>query len=314
MILNPFQIENILRQISKNILVYIGVNLGEGVLSEVDKAILTSAGLNVVGLGGLYPAYYRMFLLGRLTQLIGDANSKKLEYADFEKYLQKNQYQPLTPFETIQYNIARQATYKHLKNLDNRIRSDVEGSINGWLARSEYENIIKEEIIAGVAQRKALTNIVSDIGHRTGDWSKDLGRIVDTEMNNIFQQGRAVTIAEANKGKDPWVYKDVYAGACRHCIALYTTKGLGSEPRLFRLSELIANGSNIGRKVGDWKGTVTGIHPFCRCLLRKKNDYQIWDKVKKQFVYDDEALAREEKRLGIKGTVTVTVGDKTYTA
>jgi hypothetical protein len=312
MILNTQQIERVLQQISKNILLYIGVNLGEAVLTEVDRALLTSLGLNLAGLGGLFPPYYRMYLLGRLTQVIGDYNSGRLAYNDFEEYLRREQYQPLTPFEEIQYTLARQATYHHLKNLENRVRQDVETGITEELTRSEYENIFKEEIATGVKERKSVTNIISDIGHRTQDWSKDLGRIVDTEMNNIFQRGRVVEIMRQNPGSDPLVYKDVYAGACRHCIALYLTDGLGSAPRLFKLSVLVANGSNIGRKVKDWRATVDGCHPFCRCLLRTHTEGTIWDKKKKQFVYDTEALRREEKRLGIKGTVKVTVGEKVY--
>jgi hypothetical protein len=312
MILNTQQIERVLQQISKNILLYIGVNLGEAVLTEVDRALLTSLGLNLAGLGGLFPPYYRMYLLGRLTQVIGDYNSGRLAYNDFEEYLRREQYQPLTPFEEIQYTLARQATYHHLKNLENRVRQDVETGITEELTRSEYENIFKEEIATGVKERKSVTNIISDIGHRTQDWSKDLGRIVDTEMNNIFQRGRVVEIMRQNPGSDPLVYKDVYAGACRHCIALYLTEGLGSVPRLFKLSVLIANGSNIGRKVGDWLPTVSGTHPWCRCNIREHQKDTMWSKTKKQFVYDTEALRREEKRLGIKGTVKVTVGEKVY--
>jgi len=139
-----------------------------------------------------------------------------------------------------------------------------------------------------------------------------LGRIVDTEMNNIFQRGRAVQIAEQNKGKDPLVYKDVYEGACRHCIHLYLTRGLGSEPRVFKLSQLIANGTNIGRKVRDWLGTISGVHPWCRCNLRIKEEYTKWDKIKKQFVYDEEELKKEEERLGIRGTVKIIVGEKVF--
>ena len=312
MILTSQQIERALQQISKNILLYIGVNLGEAVLTEVDRALLTSLGLNLIGLGGLFPPYYKMYLLGRLTQVIGDYNSGRLAYSDFEEYLRREQYQPLTPFEEIQYTLARQATYHHLKNLEHRVHQDVETSITEELTRSEYENIFKEELAEGVKERKSVTNIISDIGHRTQDWSKDLGRIVDTEMNNIFQRGRVVEIMRQNPGSDPLVYKDVYVGACRHCIALYLTDGLGSASRLFKLSVLVANGSNIGRKVKDWRATVDGVHPFCRCLLRTHTESTIWDKKKKQFVYDTEALKREEKRLGIRGKVKVTVGEKVY--
>jgi hypothetical protein len=313
MIFSPRQIERILQQISKNMLLYISVNLGEAVLSEVDRALLTSLGLDVLGLGGAFPRYYKMYILGRLTQVIGDANSNRLTINDFEEYLRRGQFQPLTPFEEVQYMLARQATYGHLKNLEHRMRTDVETDIMTVISRSEYEGIIKEEIEIGIRDRKSLASIISDIGHRTTDWTKDLGRIVDTEMNNIFQRGRAVRISEVNRGKDPLVYKDVFEGACRHCIHLYLTSGLGSAPRVFHLSELMANGTNIGRKVQDWKPTIGGVHPWCRCNLRHIDDYTVWDKKTKTFVYDKEELKRREAALGMKGKIKITIGNKVIT-
>lgn len=254
---------NILREIDRNILVYISTCLGSESLSIEDRNLLHSHGINIEEIGDEYPHYYKMFLLGRLTELIGDYNANQLDYADFDSYLKQRQYYPLTSFERIQYELARQVTYSHLKNLGNRMKTDMEGSIIEYISRSQYEKIVKKEIEEGVLQRKTIGGVISDLGHKTGDWKKDLGRIVDTEMNNIFQKGRAIQIMSLSGSKDVLVYKDVYEGACRHCIHLYLTKGIGSEPRVFKLSELIANGSNIGKKVEDWKATVPGVHPFC---------------------------------------------------
>jgi very-short-patch-repair endonuclease len=270
MILTSDQIARALQQISKNVLLYIGFNLGEAVFSTADQALLNELGVNFMGLGGGQPRYYRMYLLGRLTQVLGEYNSARLAYNDFEEYLRRAQFQPLTPFEEFQYQAARQATYGHLKHLEHRMRQDTETGIMEEITRAEYEGIFKQGMITGVKERETLSNIVSNIGHQTGDWAKDLGRIVDTEMNNIFQKGRMMEIIKASPGQDPLVYKDVYPGACRHCIALYLTGGLGSAPRVFKLSELIANGSNVGRKVKDWRPTVEGLHPFCFLNSRVK--------------------------------------------
>jgi hypothetical protein len=310
MILSPSQIEKMLNVISKNVLLYISMNLGEAVLSEVDRTTLLAAGVDLAGLGKSLPPYFKMYLLGRLTQTIGEYNSARLKYKDFEEYLRKEQFQPLTPFEEIQYMLARHATYGHLKHLEHRMRIDSEGALMQELTRAEYEGVIKEKIATGVQQRKSIGAVISDIGHYTGDWAKDLGRIVETEMNNIFQRGRAVQIAEKNRGKDPWVYKDVYEGACRHCIALYLTHGLGSEPRLFRLSQLMANGTNIGVPVARWKGVIGSTHPWCRCNLRELPEHMIWSKEKKHFIFDAEGLRRAEAALGLKGKIKITIGDE----
>lgn len=58
--------------------------------------------------------------------------------------------------------------------------------------------------------------------------------------------------------------QSIWSGNCRHCIRLYLTAGIGSEPKLFTAEELIGNGTNIGRRVADWKPTIiTAVHPFC---------------------------------------------------
>ena len=39
------------------------------------------------------------------------------------------------------------------------------------------------------------------------------------------------------------------------------------KPRIFLLSELEANGTNVGRKRRDWLPTVGAVHPWCREIL-----------------------------------------------
>ena len=305
-------IRRALKQIEKNVLIYTAVSLGEDSLSIEDKKLLSSMGVNLKPLLEKHPYYYRMFLLGRLTQLLGDYNSKKIKYKDFDSYLKKNQYPQLTTFEKTQYELSRQQTYSHLKNLSNRIKIDVENMIIEKIPRKKYLSIVKKEISEGILDRSIIGDIVLAIGNKTGDWSRDLGRIVDTEMNNIFQLGRAIEIQRLSGEEDPLVYKDVFPGACRHCIKLYLTRGIGSQPRVFRLSELVANGTNIGRKVADWLATLTGVHPFCRCTLRFLSKYHKWNPEKKRFTSDKEALENKIKELGLEGLVTVQVGEKEF--
>ena len=106
---------------------------------------------------------------------------------------------------------------------------------------------IKKEMIEGVLKKKSVQNIVSNIGHSLEDWNRDWGRIVETEMQNIYQTGVAQQIMK-EQGADALVYKEVFSGACQHCIKFYTTAGIGSKPRIFKLIDLINNGDNIGKK------------------------------------------------------------------
>ena len=125
-------------------------------------------------------------------------------------------------------------------------------------------------------------------------------------MHTAYEEGRAANI-EYELGKDAIVYKDVYPGACRHCIRLYLTNGFGSQPRLFKLSALRANGTNIGRKPVDWLAVLGPIHPWCRCTLNKLPPGYKWDDKTKDFVPPANYVIGDWRKSKIK----ITIGDKT---
>jgi hypothetical protein len=79
----------------------------------------------------------------------------------------------------------------------------------------------------------------------------------------------------------------IWTGNCRHCIKAYLTNGIGSQPKIFKLSTLEANGTNVGKKVNDWLPVVGGMHPYCRCNLHKLLSGQEWDEEKKEFRFPE---------------------------
>ena len=101
----------------------------------------------------------------------------------------------------------------------------------------------------------------------------------------------------------------IWSGNCQHCIRLYTTGGIGTKPRVFKLIDLIANGDNIGIKAKDWKPTLGPIHPFCRCNLRYKPKTYVWDKETESFEPPKEYKRKVERRSKVK----IFVGYKEFT-
>jgi len=302
---NKLEIDNIVSLIEYHYSMMIFSSLGGESLSEVDKMLLQSYGVNIDEFKVDYPPYLQMFLLGRLTTILGDKNTLKLNKEDFDQYLKRGQFVPLSSREKEEYGISRQITYNHLKGLGGKVT----GATRDILLEEQKKQIISEEISEGIKNRKSVDSIISDLGHRTGEWDRDWKRIVVTEMQNIFSRGRAAEI-EKKYGLEAKVYKSVFSGACRHCIRLYLTNGIGSEPKTFILKELIANGSNVGRKVEDWLPTIDATHPFCRCLLMQKFLGQVWDGVKGFFKYlSDVVTPGKVKRLS---KIKVTVGDKEF--
>jgi len=310
MIFSRDQLEEVLKIIDSNIIQYSVGILGVDILSKTDKSLLKGFGINIDKLDRDFPEFVKMYHWGRLSQILGNLNAAKVEYQDFIKYLKMGQFDPLTSIESSMLKVSKQRTYSHIKKLGEDIKNDVTNTINNvaQINRPEYEKIIKESLNRGIQDRKSLQQIVGDIGGQTQDWDRNLGRLVETEFNNIFQEGKA-EIIKKKYGEEAKVYKTVFSDACRHCIRLYLTKGLGSKPIIFTLKELISNGSNIGKKVINWLATLWSTHPFCRCHLEYLQPGLEWDKETKRFEFPKEI---ESKYKEIKSKIEIIVGDKKF--
>ena len=303
------QIQKLLNIIRYNHTFLIATNLGTDVLSKEDENLLKVYGVDMKIFDKNVPEYEKMFLLGRLTSTLNEAQIRQLEFNDVEKYIKRGQYIDLSQRERNELKMAKMKTYSHIKGLGSRVENKVTNIIaeEEQKRKSDYEKVIKKEIERGVVERKSVTNIVSEIGNSLNDWQRDWGRIVETEMNDIFQQGRAATMTE-NFGEDVNVYKEVYEKACRYCISAYLTNGIGSKPKVFKLSELESNGSNVGKKVIDWKPVLYSLHPHCRCLLKRVPEGYEWDEEKGQFVLPE----KWERKVKRKSKIKIQVGDKNF--
>jgi hypothetical protein len=199
---------------------------------------------------------------------------------------------PLSPTESASLDFARARAGQYITGLTDRVGADINGLTveeGEWL-RSQY----RDQVEVGVAQRDAWRKVASRMGDATDDWSRDLQRVAATEMQAAHQAGVADQIRN-DEGEDATVFKQPTPDACPDCIALHLTGGIGSPPRLFKLSELEANGTNVGRKRADWKPVVGTVHPWCACELNYMPD---------GFAFDDdgqmvpELLLRSSPGLG----------------
>ncbi len=242
---------------------YIGEALGVDVLTSEDISLLKGFGIDPKIMTDLPPAE-QAFHFGRITSALTNYQAKAINYNDFKKFLMSGGHVPMTAYEKDVLQAVKKQSYTAIKGLGEQAVADVSSKINGeeQRRRAKYEDIVRSKAVETVENRKSLTNMMLEIGAATQDWERKLGRIVETEMHNAYEEGRATEI-ERDDGHEVIVYKDVYAGACKHCIQHYLTNGIGSEPIKFKMSELRANGTNIGRKAADWKAVLGAMHPYC---------------------------------------------------
>ena len=151
----------------------------------------------------------------------------------------------------------------------NIVSATIQSNFDMWSAVKE---VIPDSLENGTPRHQ----VIQKLREMTGDMERDWHRVAHTEMWSAKCHGEvdAMMAGESpltNKGADTKVYIKPAHNACNKCKQLYLESDRIT-PRVFSLSELIANGSNQGKKQADWKATVPCLHPKCMCVLNVKPD------------------------------------------
>lgn len=309
MVLTNEQLLSLLNIIKRNSLFYIGTTLGEKFFTSEDKAFLAKKSIDYKSLYSISDdVVFNAYHWGLLTDVLKEQEAKKYKWKDLKKYVQKGKYIPMTQKDQIVIDSIKNEFLDAIKNSNNRIYNDitlVARRYNDSVKNEQLENIEKK-IKQGEINKKTRVQIAQEIGRQTQDWSRNFGRIVETVSHRAFSNGR-IALFEKSGGPNQKVYIQVYPGACKHCIRLYLTKGIGSKSKVFTIEELRANGTNIGRKVNDWLPVIPPSHPFCRCHPVKLEEGMVWDEKSKLFVYPDKYKPKIDRQL-----VTISFAGKEY--
>lgn len=297
--LSPNELQDILSILDRQFSIFTTTHLGPDYLSSQDKKILKDAGLKVDELySAVKDPVYLNVQLGMLSQLIGENRSKRLKYPDFRRMIERGDHIKLNARERASLESVKMQSLADIRRMKGNIFSDINNIVN-------QESFIRTEISEGIRRREGVKSIVQNIGRKSGDWSRDFSKMVEYISHRALTEGR-VSIMKRKGGGDQKIYFDVYPGACSHCVKHYLTGGIGSRPRVFTISELEANGTNIGRKQKDWKPTFSPLHPFCRCNAHEYEEGSTWDEKEKRWVQP-----KYERKVD-RPTIKVTVGEKIY--
>ena len=144
-----------------------------------------------------------------------------------------------------------------------------------YLTRTSLEQLKREYgVLETVFDGKNIpkNKMANELRRITKDRKQDWDMVIRTELNNRKQEATAYEILNNNsilsdEGGDTLVYKQPNPDACIHCKRLYLKED-GITPKVFKLSEMVAYGSNVGLKVTEWKPTLGVVHPHCQCQLK----------------------------------------------
>lgn len=123
-------------------------------------------------------------------------------------------------------------------------------------------------------QHTSRSEVIRQLRETSGDWERDWHRVAHTEMWSAKCHGEAEAILNnespfSREGGDTEVFMRPSPMACSSCKKLYLESN-GITPKVFKLSELMSNGTNYGRKTADWKPVVPPMHPNCLCTMSVK--------------------------------------------
>lgn len=308
MIFNQWQIHDMLSVLKRYELIFIAGQLGLDFLSQNDKDILKAAGIDLDKYKNKKGIIEYAFLFGILAEAIGDDRAKKMSYANFKKFLASGNFIPLTEEEEFALQTVKQRAYTDITNLGNRMRTSLSNSVlrNNQQQSLLVQKIIQKKTIKAVELRLGARGLAADLANASKDWEVDWLRIAYYLTHEAYNSGRAQSVLK-EYGADAEVYFDVYPGACQRCKELYLIdpEDPDSEPIIFKLKDIIANGNNIGRKVKDWLPTISPTHPYCRCTINHKKAGFAWDEELRAFTKLIKKTSTNPKLRNVKLNIKV---------
>lgn len=200
-------------------------------------------------------------------QVVGAIESQGIEDWDqgqVDAWVARHPQAPLSAAELAAIDRAQASAALYVRGLGNVIEKET-GQV---IIDADHElaaamrSTIRGQVVAGIEARSTAAQVKSALGHKTGDWTRNLSRIAITETHNALTQGVLDGFRRID-GDDARVSFRPAPGACKHCIKLHI--GPDGAPRIFKLSQLAPPGANVGRKASDWQPSMGGVHPHCQC-------------------------------------------------
>lgn len=176
----------------------------------------------------------------------------------------------LTPAQKQSVSYLKLKAEQNIQSLTSRITTSI---VNSALQEqlNVYETIL--EVIPDALEKNPtdFSKVAREMREKSKDWNRDWDRIAYSEMWDSKLNGEVNAIIDnespvSQQGMDTRVFKRPAPNACAHCKKHYLEKD-GKTPKVFTVSELLANGNNYGKKVADWKPTLGIMHPHCICPL-----------------------------------------------
>ena len=289
MVLSKEQIEYIKKIIEQHFNSFIFKNIGASELNTEQIRELEASNMDIAKLQDNFRDAY---ILGKIEGNVGGEGQKYNNYADFQKDI-FNRMKGLTQQDQFAIDHIKHNAGEYISNLKNNISNKIVGEILSENREAHFDilnEIVKPTFQQAIEESKNIQEIISDLRDKTQDFTTNFDRIVKTELAMAHNYGSVRAIGDRNRGKnndDILVYIQIVddSATCKFCRSFYIEDG---RPKIYRLSEILKNGTNYGKKQVDWLPVIPPVHPNCRCkVLELLQGWTLNESGQLEFIHPD---------------------------
>lgn len=209
-----------------------------------------------------------------------EAEARKVNGANIEapplEYSAQPTVEPpswMSPAESAGYERAIHRGGEYIRGLGNILHEDLSKVVaEEWYGdqiaveadpneRQRRLEIVREELANSLATNRDARALARTLADRTEHYAHNWMRIATTELQASHNEGR-VNYALKVHGDDAQIARVPESDACEYCLAAFAPEGT---PKVFKVAEIIGNGTNVGKTRKQWQPTVWPMHPNCRC-------------------------------------------------
>jgi hypothetical protein len=239
--------------------------LGNTVLSEEEMKTLRDQGIDTSNPDSLISlVYYHNFI----NNPVDDITPK-----DIPGMIAQQAVQGLKPEgEANDYTVGNlnDKMKQQLEKLKQEVITRIEGLVrdnNDDYKLDALRNLDRDSFADQLIKESSLGELRQKLRDTTGEGNRNWLRVALTETSNAIGIGSVDRIVTDNRNadlNDVYVFKITVRDniTCKWCRRFYN-QGDGT-PKLYRLSTLLENGSNYGKKTEDWRAVCGATHPNTR--------------------------------------------------
>lgn len=219
--------------------------LPSGVLAKGWNDLLAGRSLRLSGWVGKIGQWIKRRMVGQRDELVDFVTRTDQGARGEARHIPTIHAPWLTPAERRALQAAKERAAVYVTDISDKARTRVQELVTIAIDRGWDKDRLTESLERGWT-------------HSTRRWRA----VATTELQGAYNEGTVVHAIDTH-GAAARVARVPEAGACEKCLELFLDAE--GRPRIWDVAELVANGSNVGRKRDEWKATVWPIHTNGKC-------------------------------------------------